>query len=279
MRNITVIYHKNCPDGFGAAWAAWKKFGDKAEYFGVEHKDSVPKGLKNKEIYTVDFCYDDKELKTLIKSNKKVIVIDHHISRKEAIVNMPGSVFGGKNSGSVLAWKYFHPDKKTPKLLKHIEDTDLYNLNLPKTEELIASLETYDYSFKLWNKIASDFENPRKIKKYEEEGKAMIKQVNKTVKTLVERAQRAVFEKHKTLVVNSPVLASKIGNYIIKVKKYPLAIIWSVRNQDGKIYVQLRSGEKVNVYKLAERFGGGGHKQAAGFFIKPDIKFPWKNDK
>ena len=35
-----VIYHgRRCPDGFGAALAAWLFFGDKAEYRGVDHGD------------------------------------------------------------------------------------------------------------------------------------------------------------------------------------------------------------------------------------------------
>ena len=32
FKNIVIIYHTDCRDGFGAAWAAWKKFGDSATY-------------------------------------------------------------------------------------------------------------------------------------------------------------------------------------------------------------------------------------------------------
>ena len=32
-----IIYHSDCYDGFSAAWAAWKKFGSKAEYLPVKH--------------------------------------------------------------------------------------------------------------------------------------------------------------------------------------------------------------------------------------------------
>ena len=50
-KNIVILYHGDCPDGFGAAWASWKKFGDGAEYIGVHHGDNPPDGLKDKEIY------------------------------------------------------------------------------------------------------------------------------------------------------------------------------------------------------------------------------------
>ncbi len=41
-KDIVVIYHKHCPDGFGAAYAAWKKFGDAAEYLPASYGDPVP---------------------------------------------------------------------------------------------------------------------------------------------------------------------------------------------------------------------------------------------
>src|SRR3989344_3599696 len=65
-KDIVVLYHSNCTDGFGGAWAAWKKFGDKAEYIGVIHQTPVPKGLKNKCIYSVDFTYPEPIVKKLI---------------------------------------------------------------------------------------------------------------------------------------------------------------------------------------------------------------------
>jgi hypothetical protein len=37
MRNPLVIYHANCMDGFGAAWAAHCTFGDEAEYLPAAH--------------------------------------------------------------------------------------------------------------------------------------------------------------------------------------------------------------------------------------------------
>ena len=35
-----VLYHgRNCPDGFGAALAAWLYYGEGAEYLGLDHGD------------------------------------------------------------------------------------------------------------------------------------------------------------------------------------------------------------------------------------------------
>src|SRR3990167_9491025 len=45
MKNIVVIYHGKCPDGFSAAWIAWKKFGDDAEYIPGRHGEIPPEDL------------------------------------------------------------------------------------------------------------------------------------------------------------------------------------------------------------------------------------------
>ena len=48
-----VIYHANCTDGFGAAFAAWLKLGDEAEYLPMEYlkaTDGVAEILDTKEL-------------------------------------------------------------------------------------------------------------------------------------------------------------------------------------------------------------------------------------
>lgn len=32
LKEIVIIYHAQCRDGLGSAYAAWKKFGDNASY-------------------------------------------------------------------------------------------------------------------------------------------------------------------------------------------------------------------------------------------------------
>ena len=45
------------------------------------------------------------------------------------------------------------------------------------------------------------------------------------------------------------------------------------------ITVSLRSDGSVDVSKLAKKYGGGGHKAAAGFSFKVGRKAPWKKIK
>ncbi|MEK7481835.1 MAG: DHHA1 domain-containing protein [Patescibacteria group bacterium] len=274
MKNIIILYHKDCFDGFGGAWAAYKKFGKNADYFGVEHQTQPPKELKNKEIYLIDFCYQKKEMmEKLLKENRKVVIIDHHISQKEAVKISSEYVYDLKHSGSVLAWKYFHPKKPIPKLLRHIEDIDLWKFKLAGTKELIMALDTRDFNFSVWDKAAKDFENSKKRKKYFEIGKILMKYRQKLIDKLVSRADKAKIHDYFALAVNSPIFQSEIGNALVE-KGASVGIIWSQRN--GKKYFSLRSNGKVDVSKIAGKFNGGGHKAAAGFSIDIKKPLPWK---
>ena len=274
MKNIVILYHKNCPDGFSGAWAAWKKFGKKADYFGVEYQQPPLRGLKNKEIYIIDFCYQKSEImKRLLHDNKKVVVIDHHITLKELSKISSGRVFDLNHSGAVLAWKYFFPKKATPKLLLHIEDVDLWKFKLPHTKELMSALALCSFNFKVWNKIAVDWQNPKSRKKYIKEGEIILKYEQKIIERLLKSADKAKFGNYKAAVVNSPVLQSEIGNALVK-SGYQIGVIWSQKNNKKRI--SLRSNGKTDVSKLAQKYGGGGHKAASGFALKIDKPFPWK---
>lgn len=49
-----VIYHADCPDGFGAAFAAWLVFGDSAQYVPARFGEPAP-DVRGKEVYILDF--------------------------------------------------------------------------------------------------------------------------------------------------------------------------------------------------------------------------------
>ena len=81
MKKIIIFYHKDCPDGFGAAWIAWKKYGKKAEYIGINPRE-LPDGfsVKNAEIYLLDNSLTQGVAKDLEKNGNHVVMIDHHAS-------------------------------------------------------------------------------------------------------------------------------------------------------------------------------------------------------
>ncbi len=276
MKNTIILYHGNCPDGFSGAWAAWKKFGDSADYIGIQHHKatSILEELINKEIYFIDFCYPPDIIKNLIKNNKRVTVIDHHVTAKDVAVITQEHSFDIDQSGAVLAWKYFHPNEPVPTLLKHVEDIDLWKFKILHTREVSNFLETVAFDFQKWDEVVEKMDNPSENQKIVDNGKIIGSYKESLIKKLVDSYSEEVnFAGHKTLAANGPsFFSSDLGSALVK-KMPPIGIVWS--KKDGKIIVSLRSDGTIDVAEIAQKFGGGGHKAASGFTIELNKPFPW----
>lgn len=271
-KRIIVFYHKDCLDGFSAAWAAWKKFGSKAEYIAVSPY-AIPDNLKNKLIYILDNSCRQSVLKKLFQNKNKVTIIDHHLSSKKDVQSASEYFFNTKHSGAVLAWIFFHPKKAVPRMLNHVEDMDIWQFKIKNSREIFAGLDLFDFNFKIWDYLAKEIENPVKRKLFIEKGKFVLKYQNKLIEQIAQNAELVKFEGYRILAVNSPVLESELGHYLYE-RMPPMAIVW--RRKNGIITVSLRSNEKIDVSKIAVKYGGGGHKGSSGFSLPADAKLPWQ---
>src|SRR3989344_1034234 len=169
-KKILIFYHGGCSDGFSAAWVAHKKFGDEAEYIAANFHQVVE--VKGKDIYMLDISMSDKEedIKKLTENNR-LVFIDHHVTRQNLVSIIPESYFATDRSGSVLAWEYFNPGKKTPALITYVQDQDLYSWKLPFAREIMISVNLSERSFDAWDKIVTDLEDETKKNEYIEKGK------------------------------------------------------------------------------------------------------------
>lgn len=275
MKKIAVCYHKGCLDGFGGAYAAWKALGLKADYIGLEHQEPVPKSLKNRTLYFIDFCYPKLVMEKIIAANDKVIVLDHHESQVEAIKLAREYRYTTDHSGCVIAWKYFHPKKNPPALLRIIEDNDLFRFRKPETKRIIAALQYCKQHFAEYDRIAKSLETTLGKKSMLRDGSLLLNAEQAMIDRLVERAEKVTFEGYVVYAVNTPLFYSQIANVISIVKKVPFGITWYYR--EGKLQVSLRTSKNgVDVSELAKKYGGGGHRGAAGFSYEYKGMFPWK---
>lgn len=278
-KKIIVFYHEDA-DGFTGAWSAWKKLKNTADYFPM-HNDNKPLDIsalnaEGKDIYIIDYSFKPEEMKKLVAVNNKVVLIDHHITSAESAKIATESLYDISRSGASLAWKYFHQDKKIPKLVSFVEDYDLWKFQLPFTQELTLFLSAKKFDFKIWEKLADEFEDASKRKEMAMQGKIMLDYKEKLIADLLEKGEEVIFDGHRAFAVNSPVFESEIGKHIYE-KKGMLAIIWSYRKRHHKpkLKVSLRSNKNIDVSEIALKYGGGGHKSAAGFTIEKEMEFPW----
>lgn len=277
FKEIVVLYHGKCPDGFGGAYAAWKKFGDSADYIPVDHGDSPPEGLAGREVYVVDFCYEKTEqMEELSRIAKRLVVLDHHESVREFVEKMPEHVYDENRSGATIAWKYFHPETPIPRLMQYLEDGDLYRYSLPETRDVFSYLLALPSEFSAWDSLAGALDDADQSKEILRKAKDYTEFFTALARLSVERAKKVRFEGYEVyFVATHPNITFK--SYVaheLYTLLPPFALV--VTAHPNGFGVSIRGNpELIDVSKIAAKYGGGGHPGSSGFFIPNGASMPW----
>lgn len=285
----TIIYHNACPDGFTAAYIAKKKYPE-AQLVPRDHGLPVPyEELVDKDILVVDFSFRKKEENRIVcAAAKSFRILDHHKTAQAELDGEPYAVFDMNRSGAGLAWDYlFGKDSSLsqveqlypypnfvheqsyyimarPWWVNYVEDRDLWRFRLPHSKEINAYIMTFPHTIEGWDKMAlTSIENAI------EAGKAILLQIDHYVREAVKQAQYSTWEiadnTYSAAVLNVPYLScSEVGATLAKA--VDVSVTWFERH-DGIVQFSLRSAGDIDVSKIAVIFGGGGHKNAAGFQI------------
>ncbi len=280
-----VLYHAQCADGFCAAWAAWRKLGDGADYLPVQY-GTEPPDVRGRDVYVLDFSYKRPVMVRLAAVARSLTILDHHKTAQAELdglstvitgqnARFPVVVFDMDKSGGRLAWEYFHPDEEAPFLVDVTEDRDLWRWKLPRSRELSAWLASAPRTFEAWTIFSSELTRPWRDSDGErwiydgltedavEQGAAILRYQQTVIDVHVANAVEIELDGYKVLSLNATTMFSEIAGKLAEDR--PFGATWFVR-QDGKKVWSLRSREGgVDVSEIARRHGGGGHKQAAGF--------------
>jgi len=272
-KQVVILYHGGCPDGFGSAYAAWKKFGETAEYIPLKHGLPAPEGLRGRKLYFIDFCYPEEIMSSLISEAESVTVLDHHLGNKSVVEKMPEHIFDNNHSGAVIAWNYFHPNVPVPMLLKYVEDGDLYLFKLPDSRAVLAYAYAQKFTFEEWDKLVEEFENPETRVKLIEKGKIYAEHFAVLVEQIANKAVLISFEGFECYIAGAAdMFTSDVGNRLASLKP-PLGV--TVNLHGDVVNVSLRSTLDVDVSVIAQKYGGNGHPQASGFQLKWGDPLPW----
>ncbi len=266
-----VLYHAGCWDGFGAAWVAWRYFGDSAQYIAVQHGQALPTvDFHNKLVYILDFSYDRPVLDQIADEALHVVVIDHHATAKQSLIGFKDSVFDESHSGAVLTWQRFYADQPIPMLLSYVEDRDLWSWLLPQSKAYNAGLRSYPLDFELWQELAD------KTNQLITEGHAILREQQKVIDSHARHAVEQDFFGHMVPVVNATVLYSEIGHALLDhFPDAPFAVTYFIVEETQQIVYNLRSGGRFHVGNFAKEQGGGGHANAAGFHRVINLRHEW----
>lgn len=303
-----VIYHANCTDGFGAAFAAWLKLGNEAEYVPMDYlkaTDGVAEfhervkidcSIGEREVYILDFSLPKAVMDWLFGHAKRVVWLDHHRSAFEMWCGKSPDLFftihkeqdesktitlDDCRSGAMLAWKYFHPGTEVPMLIRHIDDYDRWQFKMRGTKEIARAIRSYQpWSFDQWEGLLLDEHYGSMCT----EGGAILRAHNQNVQSVLKQARptsiRVLLSEDgfapvlNGLAANAPAfLASDLGHELAN-QSGTFGLVWSMAG-DGQVHCSLRSNGDYDVSAIAKAFGGGGHRNAAGFSTDIGTLLSW----
>lgn len=255
------IYHADCSDGFAAAWAVRKFFGGEVDFHRGVYGESPPE-VAGRDVILVDFSYPRDVMLALIDGAKSVLIIDHHKTAEEDLRDLPAkalTVFDMRKSGAMLTWNHLFPGEMAPLLFDHIQDRDLWLFHLPMTREITAAVFSYPMTFESWDSLLQ-----RPMLELEQEGRTIERKHRADVAALVKGTSRRInFGTVSVPVANVPwMFASDVGGELAKGELFAATYY---DDADGRRWSLRSTNDGADVSAIAKAFGGGGHRNAAGF--------------
>lgn len=282
---IKVIYHFPCFDGMGAYYAAWKKFGNEAIY--IPHNYGEEKDLdlqRDDEIYLVDFSFKYDRMVRISEQVSRLTIIDHHKTAKEDLQQIKDKaaffpniemVFDMSKSGAVLTWEYFHPDTEVPLVLQYVEDRDLWKWKLDRSSEINEGLTSLPLTLESWDGLMFNAHTKKmRIGKDEkagidvlcERGQVLLDRKKRVVESICQQTMQINLDGVTLPLVNTTEYMSDVGSRLSELCiGEPKAAAYFMVKKDKVVHIGLRSIGDYDVSAICFKFGGGGHKNAAGF--------------
>lgn len=256
------IYHGNCADGFGAAWAVRKALGD-IDFIPAKYGEQPP-DIQGEDVVIVDFSYKRPVLLEMAEAANSIVILDHHKTAAEDLIDLPANViaeFDMNRSGAMMAWNHFFPNQTPPPLLLHIQDRDLWRFALKNTREIQASLFSYPYDFQIWDELmAVDVSN------LAHDGRVLERKHFKDIDELLDVTTRSMcIAGHVVPVANLPyTMVSDAATRLAKGHPFA-ACYWDT--PQGRVFGLRSTDDGLDVSEIAKQYGGGGHRNAAGFRV------------
>lgn len=246
---IHILYHANCTDGFCSAYLFRLHYPD-ANFIPVKYGEPFPDIDKNDEIYIVDFSYPRDVLLELTNC----IVLDHHKTAEAELAGIDFCTFDMNRSGAKMCYDFLEfDDPVLCEYVDYIQDRDLWKWELPNSKEINTAIRCYPQDFEAWDDMIAT-----PIDKLIDRGAAINQYRQMIIDQHLEFAEEVELGGHKGLAVlcTVPELWSEIGGALAEKAEFGACYVnntWSLRSKT------------VDVSEIAKKFGGGGHKNAAGF--------------
>jgi uncharacterized protein len=253
-----IVYHADCPDGFCAAFLALRRFPE-ARLLPATHGAPPPYGdVRDQHVLVVDFSWKRPVVEALHDEAASLFIIDHHKTAESELAGLDYTAFDLKRSGATLTWDLLFPSKPRPWYVPYVEDRDLARYVLPHSKAISAYIMALPQTVEAWARLdvlAPDF--------VRQSGEAIRLHIEHYVEKVVAERQMGRLAGYSAAVVNAayPNISDVAGALCDHAE---IGCGWFERH-DGLVQFSLRSRDGLDVSLIAQSYGGGGHKNAAGF--------------
>lgn len=286
-----IVYHAHCIDGLTAAALSHQyTFGKDIKYEYIPMRaGEIPDSLleiKRKNILFIDVAPKYTEYQIMVKNHCNVCILDHHITAKEELKQVPEykKIFNMNLSGAMLSYIFFQCYEIDLQFILHVQDKELNTKLLGKNSDYLfqALCEKLnpitDSSTKIFHMIKY-FDKLNELLIF---GEQLEDKNQYYIRKIFNSGEIKTFHDNIVYVMHTETvkLCGEIGMYALDKLSdidYSMVIYPGVNKNNENIHLfSLRSRKDFNVSDIAKKYGGGGHAQAAGFEIK-DLKTFFEN--
>jgi oligoribonuclease NrnB/cAMP/cGMP phosphodiesterase (DHH superfamily) len=299
MKNFVIYHGCNCLDGLASAWCFYRNFKDNAVYIPQDYKNiTLFEYSKGDNIFILDFSFPYNILEEMC-NKANVYLADHHDSFiRNLLINdfcpaeevlkidlndippyykrLPLNFkklslsLDNSSSGCTLSWElsqeYFgEKENQIPDILYYIEDYDLWKFQFPLTKNINYGLQSYELDLQNFDRITQYFQTDESNLIID--GEVFKRILDKQLKSIIKNVRYIDFEEYSNIpIINC---TSNYTNDISELinKNFLFCITYYDNKHGTKYSLRSQKTSPVNLGELAERFGGGGHKTAAAFFL------------
>ena len=270
---MLCIYHIADHDGKGSA-AIVKSVYPEIELMGLNHDMEIDyeEIEKHDKIVVCDISLPVDYMFKL-SQEKDFVWIDHHISVIEQYENMLKAqnlepIKGIRRVGTaamILTWEYFYPNKQLPLGIKLLGLNDIFELKDKRVRAFEYAMQAIGVNRptdKVWKEVIEDTMD---IPSMVEKGKAILSYIrNRNFRLVRAGAFVSEFEGYTCICANIPQGYSEFYDSLDNIKDYDVMINFFMNKKNCWNLSFYTAKDNVDVSKIAEKFGGGGHAKAAG---------------
>jgi hypothetical protein len=221
----------------------------------------------------VDIAPKPDELAELAEHAARVVVLDHHWTNQKKFEEEPELLtalqqdgheihFDMQHSGAVLTWRDLFPDQRAPNLLSYVEDQDIWAWKLPNSAEVNAAISSYPQDFETWTSLAA-----RDVDDLAREGAPIVRTDAVEVERAIRNPSPISLAGRRVESINARARRSAIGHALAERKAFGQQWGCVYRIEGSRVHATLYSIGDLDVSEVAAEYGGGGHKNAAGFTL------------